>query len=296
MVKTRSPRSPAEFPHVATGNRYAKDLVDGMIPACKWVILACKRHLDDLESSKVHNYPYRFDPKAAEKWCQFLELLPHTKGEWARRSEKLKLEPWQCFKTICIFGWLRKQDGLRRFRKALILEPRKNAKSTWAAGVGLGMMSIDGDHGAEVYSGATTEKQAWEVFKPARLMAMKTPAFVQHFGVTVGAKNIHRLADGSKFEPLIGDPGDGASPSCAIVDEYHEHATDRMVDTMETGMAPASNRCYSSSRLPATTCQDRASPRFRTPKRCWKGLSRTTSFSPSYSPSTRTTTGVPTSR
>lgn len=235
MSKTRSQRSP-EHPHVAAGNRYAEDIRDGKIPACKWVRLACIRHLEDLEASKSHNYPFRFDEKTAEKWCKFIELLPHTKGEWARKGEKLRLEPWQCFKTICIFGWLRKQDGLRRFRKALILEPRKNAKSTWAASVGLGMMTIDGDHGAEVYSGATTEKQAWEVFKPARLMAMKTPAFTSHYGITVGAKNIHRLGDGSKFEPLIGDPGDGASPSCAIVDEYHEHSSDRMVDTMETGM------------------------------------------------------------
>jgi phage terminase large subunit-like protein len=234
-MKTRSRRS-ADHPHVAVGNQYARDVTAGKVPACKWVVLACKRHLDDLEASASHNFPYRFDPKAAEKWCQFVELLPHIKGEWARKGEKLRLEPWQCFKTICIFGWLRKQDGLRRFRKALILEPRKNAKSTWAAGVGLGMMTIDGDHGAEVYSGATTEKQAWEVFKPARLMAMKTPALLDHFGITVGAKSVHRLGDGSKFEPLIGDPGDGASPSCAIVDEYHEHATDRMVDTMETGM------------------------------------------------------------
>lgn len=235
MSKTRSPRS-AEFPHVEAGNRYAKDVAAGKIPACKWVRLACQRHLDDLEASKGQNYPYRFDPKLAEKWCKFIELLPHTKGKWARKGERLKLEPWQCFKTISIFGWLRKQDGLRRFRKALILEPRKNAKSTWAAGVGLGMLTIDNEHGAEVYSGATTEKQAWEVFRPARLMATKTPALLLHFGITVNAKNIHRLADGSKFEPMIGDPGDGASPSCAIVDEYHEHATDRMVDTMETGM------------------------------------------------------------
>lgn len=236
MKRTRSQRSSGEFPHVEAGNKYAKDIVEGKIPACKWVRLACQRHLDDLESSAGHNYPFRFDAKVAEKWCRFIELLPHTKGEWARKGEKLRLEPWQCFKTIALFGWLRKQDGLRRFRKALFLEPRKNSKSTWAAGVGLGMLTIDGDHGAEVYSGATTEKQAWEVFKPARLMVQKTPALINAFGITVGAKNIHRLGDGSKFEPLIGDPGDGASPSCAIVDEYHEHATDRMVDTMETGM------------------------------------------------------------
>ncbi|MCP3675864.1 MAG: terminase large subunit, partial [Gammaproteobacteria bacterium] len=41
---------------------------------------------------------------------------------------------------------------------------------------------------------------------------------------------------GSKFEPLIGKPGDGASPSCAIADEYHEHDQDDFVETMITGM------------------------------------------------------------
>lgn len=226
----------AAFPHVAAANRYAKGVVAGRIPACRWVMLACKRHLDDLARQKERTFPYRFDPKAAEKWCRFLELLPHTKGKWAANGEKLRLEPWQCFKTAAIFGWQRKADGLRRFRKALILEPRKNSKSTWAAGVGLGMLTIDGEYGAEVYSGATTEKQAWEVFRPARLMAAKTPALQTHFGVTVNASNLHILGNGSRFEPLIGSPGDGASPSCAIVDEYHEHDSDTLVSTMETGM------------------------------------------------------------
>lgn len=236
MTRTPSARSAREAPHVDAGNKYARDVVSGKIPACKWVRLACKRHIDDLAKQKSKDFAYRFDAKTAEKWCQFIELMPHIKGEWARQGQTLKLEPWQCFKTICIFGWLRKEDGLRRFRKVLILEPRKNAKSTWAAAVGLGMLTIDKEHGAEVYSGATTEKQAWEVFKPARLMALKRPALQQHFGVSVNASNIHILADGSKFEPMIGNPGDGASPSCAIVDEYHEHDTDVMVDTMETGM------------------------------------------------------------
>ena len=32
------------------------------------------------------------------------------------------------------------------------------------------------------------------------------------------------------------NPGDGASPHCAIVDEYHEHDSPRLYDTMITGM------------------------------------------------------------
>ncbi|ECF6595008.1 terminase large subunit, partial [Salmonella enterica] len=42
--------------------------------------------------------------------------------------------------------------------------------------------------------------------------------------------------DGSLFAPIIGDPGDGDSPSCAIIDEYHEHDTDALYTTMTTGM------------------------------------------------------------
>jgi phage terminase large subunit-like protein len=45
-----------------------------------------------------------------------------------------------------------------------------------------------------------------------------------------------KLGDNAKFEKLIGNPGDGQSPSCALHDEYHEHADDRQVDTMMTGM------------------------------------------------------------
>src|SRR5699024_2557674 len=45
-----------------------------------------------------------------------------------------------------------------------------------------------------------------------------------------------RRADGSRFEPVIGKPGDGSSPSCAILDEVHEHQDDTLYDTMLTGM------------------------------------------------------------
>jgi phage terminase large subunit-like protein len=58
----------------------------------------------------------------------------------------------------------------------------------------------------------------------------------QAYGVTVHARKIERTKLGSFFEPVIGKPGDGASPHCAINDEYHEQQTDEMADTMLTGM------------------------------------------------------------
>jgi len=236
MPSTRSPTSPKKYPHVEAGNRYARDVVGGKIPANKWVRLACQRHLDDLDKQKARDFDYRFDPAAAEKVCRFVELMPHTKGAWAARGERLVMSPWQIFLTICIFGWKRKVDGFRRFRRALLLIPRKNGKSAWAAAIGNYMLTADGENGAEIYSGATTEKQAWEVFRPAKIMAQKTPEFRDYYGVQVNAKSIFVVANESRFEPVIGKPGDGASPSLAIVDEYHEHDTDDLLSTMETGM------------------------------------------------------------
>jgi phage terminase large subunit-like protein len=223
-------------PHVATANKYARDVVAGKVPAGKYARLACERHLTDLAKSKAKNYPYYFDADAGEKACAFVELLPHTKGKWARLSERLVLAPWQCFILACVFGWMRRKNGKRRFRELYSEIPRKNGKSQLGAGIGLYMLIADEEYGAEIYSGATTEKQAWEVFGPARQMIARTPGLARAAGVEVWAKSLAIPSDGSKFEPVIGKPGDGSSPSCALIDEFHEHDTPDLLDTMQTGM------------------------------------------------------------
>ena len=224
------------YPLVKAAEEYARRVVSGKVVACKWVKLACKRHLDELKRQADEGFEFTFDPARAEKVAKFLQLLPHTKGKWASKRELIKLEPWQIFSVCIPFGWLRKKDGTRRYRTIVIFVPRKNGKSIIGGGIGCYMFTADGEFGAEVYSGATTEKQAWEVFRPAKLMVDRTPELRDHFGVEVNASNMCRLEDGSRFEPVIGKPGDGSSPSCAIVDEYHEHQDSTLFDTMETGM------------------------------------------------------------
>ncbi|MCJ8337583.1 MAG: terminase large subunit [Pseudomonadales bacterium] len=226
----------ASYPSVNAANKYARDVVAGKVIACRYVVLVCQRHLDDLDRSKSKDYPYKFSRDHAERVCRFIEKLPHTKGKWASQNLKLKLEPWQCFQFACVFGWRRKKDGFRRFREAYSEIPRKNGKSVIGAGSAIYMFAADGESGAEVYSGATTEKQAWEVFRPARRMCLKTPELVSHFGIEVNAKNLNIQRDDSRFEPLIGDPGDGSSPSYAVVDEYHEHPDNALYETMISGM------------------------------------------------------------
>lgn len=221
---------------VNAANKYARDVVAGKVEVCKWVHLACLRHLNDLAASKSKGFKWKFNKAEAERVCAFVELLPHTKGKWARERRKLKLEPWQKFIFCCVFGWVSKKSGLRRFREVYCEIPRKNGKSVIAAGVALYMLCADGEFGAEVYCGATTEKQAWEVFRPARLMMQKTPDLVEAAGVEINARSLSIPEDGSRLEPIIGDPGDGSSPSCSLVDEYHEHDSDDLYETMLTGM------------------------------------------------------------
>lgn len=212
---------------------YAESVISGKIPACRYVKQACKRFKKDLSRKQ---WKYYLDTGEANRWCRFLELLPHVKGAWAARRENFVLSEWQVFCTVNIFGWRSKATKHRRFNEAYIELCRKNGKSCWAAGVGLGMLCIDGEFGAEVYCGATSEKQALEVFGPAKLMCERTPALRERYNIEVRTKSILLHGTGSKFEPIIGDPGDGASPSCAIADEFHEHPTSAQVDTMETGM------------------------------------------------------------
>lgn len=223
--------------YAAAAQTYAEGVIGFAIPAGPWVRKAAQRHLDDLEKSRADkSYPYEFSVAKGARVCEFIEFLPHTKGKWAARNENLVLQPWQCFILMVLFGWIRRRDGLRRFRQAYLCIPRKNGKSILAAGIGLYMLMADNEYGAEVYSGATTERQAWEVFGPARLMLQRTPELADELGAQVLRQILTVERNGSKFQPVIGNPGDGPSPSCAIIDEYHEHDTPNQHDTMETGM------------------------------------------------------------
>jgi phage terminase large subunit-like protein len=230
--------------YIEKAEQYARDVLSGAIPAGKYVRLAVQRHVNNLEQAKSENYPYYFDEAAAQKPCRFIENLVHVKGEWGRTAQHIELQPWQCFVITTLFGWMKVDTETRRFREAYIEIPRKNGKSILAAGLGLYMLTADGEYGAEVYCGATSEKQAWEVFRPAKMMAGKSEGFAEHFGVKVkptdGSANISVLETGSKFEPIVGKPGDGSSPHFAIIDEYHEHPSDEQYDTMQTGMGARS--------------------------------------------------------
>lgn len=227
------PRKYETHDHVKAAKSYSRDIVSGKIPASQLTVLSCRRFLEDLKK-KAPEFPWKFNQDRAERACRFLELMPHVKGKWS--GTLFTLEPWQAFVTCNLFGWEHRQTSCRRFRRAFIFLPRKNGKTTYAAGIGLLMLTVEAEPGAEIYTGATSEDQANEVFRPAKAMAEKAEGFAEEYGVETMKSSIFRESGLSFFKKLIGKPGEGQSPYCAIHDEYHEHATSEQVDAMDTGM------------------------------------------------------------
>lgn len=213
-----------------TAEEYARDVLAGTIPTCRWVRLACERHLRDLESGPDRGL--HFDPGAAALVIAFFSQLKHSKGEWA--GQTIRLEPWQQFILWVLFGWKR-ADGTRRFRTSYLEVARKNGKTTMAAGVGLYLLLADGEPGAEIYSAATKRDQARLSHAEATRMAKASGPIRQM--VRVFKDNIHIPDTASKFEPLGADSDtmDGLNVHAALVDEVHAHKTRDTWDVLETG-------------------------------------------------------------
>lgn len=237
--------------YVSVAAQYEADVLAGRVAACKWVRLACERNARDTVRADHQDptFPYYFDAAAGAKVCYVAEQFPHIKGPKAKvigqdedgRSiwAKIQLEPWQVWLFMVVFGWKRLSDGLRRFRVALIMVPRKNTKSTLGAIVVLYMLTADGEGGPNCYSAATTRDQAKVVAEIAWEMAKRSPEFRDYYGVRMGAKTnltIEVPATAGKFGPLSADAHslDGLNVSLAVVDELHAHKTRQVWDVLET--------------------------------------------------------------
>ncbi|MDP3650894.1 MAG: terminase large subunit [Rhodoferax sp.] len=222
--------------YVLAAQTYAQQVSAGEIPACKWTRLTIERQLADLQREPSADWPWVFDPEMAARPCEFIELLPHIKGKWARERQLIELRAWQCFIVTTIFGWVHRDTGLRRFREVYIEVPRKNGKSALSSGIALYMLSADGEHGAEVYSAATTRDQARIVFNDAKAMAERTPDMRTYLGVAILTHSITVAATSSKFSPLSAEAStqDGLNVHCAVIDELHAHKKRDLYDVIDT--------------------------------------------------------------
>lgn len=213
--------------------RYAEDVIATRVLAGKWVRLACKRFLNDLELG-YEGWTYCYNEQKANAVCAIIEIFPHEKGEL--QGEPVRLGDWQCFIFCNLFGWVNRTTGFRRFREALIMVPRGNGKSPMAAWFTVIMAFFDGEGGSEVYNAATTEDQAMEVFRPAKAIVEMLPDLQEEFGIEVNAKSLYQATTRSRVKPVIGKPKDGKAPHGVTNDEYHEQIDDKLYDSFKRGM------------------------------------------------------------
>ena len=225
--------------HIAIANQYIEDVLSGRILACEFVILACQRQQNDLQRQGTDEFPYWFDEEQAAKPCEFIELLPHIEGEWAKKGLLLTLEPWQIFIITCLYGWV-KEDGNRRFVKAYIEVAKKNGKSALASGLALFMLAADGEQGPQIYSGATTSQQAAITWQVSKKMVDKCPDLQSELGVRTSAHSIYCTSNGGFYRALSRENGgsqDGINTHFGLVDELHAHPKPDLVENIETSMA-----------------------------------------------------------
>jgi phage terminase large subunit-like protein len=128
--------------YTAKASAYRADVISGKRIACKQIIALCKQIESDLADS---DSDYYYDEAAAHLVCKIIECFRHIKGKLAASGQRIKLEPWQCNWICSLYGWKRKQDGLRRYRRATIILPRKQGKSLIAAALGIYHLIFDKD-------------------------------------------------------------------------------------------------------------------------------------------------------
>lgn len=179
-----------------------------------------------------------FDFDRVDRVLASFRALTHVKGKWA--GQPLMPDPWQVAYIIApTFGWVRWDDEaggyVRVIRDLYVDVPRKNGKSTLAAGLAIYLACADGEAGAEVVTAATSKDQARFVFSPIKTLAEKSPALkgrVQAYADKV----IHtRTSSVIQVVSSAADAQHGANIHGGVIDELHVHRTADLVETIETG-------------------------------------------------------------
>lgn len=145
----------------------------------------------------------------------FEKHLTHAKGELG--GKPFLLAPWQKDYIRALFA---EENGRRKVRTSLLALPRKNGKSTLAAGIAIRCL-LEQEPGCEVYSCAASRDQARLVFDTARIAVEQSPVLSKQLRVYRNA--IVRESTHATYKSLSAEAGlqHGLSPHAVVFDELH---------------------------------------------------------------------------
>jgi phage terminase large subunit-like protein len=242
---------------VSSAEQYARWVLDPVndFRTGNLIKLAAKRFLSDLERTDIY-----FDEVEAVRCVNFIErYCMQWEGDW--RDKPFTLEPWQKFALEQIYGWIRKDNGRRRFNKAYIQISKKNGKSSLSAGVSLYHLFDDKKvNTPKVFTAANNEDQAKICVNIAGRIVERSPALFEY--VEDGEvklfnykDNITELVHAEKdgfIKALSKESGDktaktaggkhGINASLGVVDEFGLSLDYGASKSIETSMASRSER------------------------------------------------------
>ena len=179
--------------------------------------------------------PFYFDEKAATIVERFFDrMLVHIEGPMAGRP--FILEPWQRRIVRNLFGW-KQADGSRKFRKLFLELPSGNGKSTFASGLALYLLAVDGERSAKVYGAAADKSQASIVFETAEKMVSASPILSKRIHAYRSRTMVYEEMT-SKYIVLSADAytKHGLNPSGVVFDELHAQPNRDLYDVLQTAM------------------------------------------------------------
>lgn len=206
---------------------------NGIPPSWKGHSLSSlKLFSEDEDLSRFPAGRFFFDHDSAKIVLEFFETcIHHVDGEWA--EQPFKPQEWQRRIIRDLFGWKRKDTGYRKHTNVYIEVPKKNGKSTMAAGIALALIFIDEEPGAKVYSVAADRKQAAIVFDTAARMVRMEPILLNLCDVFKRSIFVPRTA--SLYEVLSADvkTKHGFNAHGIIFDELHAQDNRALWDTVK---------------------------------------------------------------
>ena len=136
-----------------------------------------------------------------------------------------------------LFGFVDKETGLRKYKKAIFFVARKNGKSVLDSAIATYMLTKDNEGGAEIYSVATKREQSKIVWEESKRMIKKSPVLAKRIRCLIGG--IYYDANDSYFRALASDSNslDGLNAHLVIADEVHAWKDKNLLDVMYDSMS-----------------------------------------------------------
>ena len=153
--------------------KYFGDILDGRIKACEKIKIISNKLMEQY----LKPGEYHFDCETAERHIEFIERFCYVPA--GAIGTRIKLEPFQKARLQAAFGFV-DDNGLRQYNEVLIIEGRKNGKTTECAAVELDLLVNDREGAPEIYNVATKLDQAKKGYNAACNMRLQSPLLKRH--------------------------------------------------------------------------------------------------------------------